>query len=223
MSEEEPKHHILVVDDDRRIRELIAKYLDDNGFRVNTAADAAAAREQMRAIAFDLVILDVMMPGMNGLDFTRELRSQSNVPVILLTARGEAEHRIDGLERGADDYLPKPFEPRELILRINAVLRRVTLAEQAEPIVQFGPFVFDIGQRRLMREGNIVELTPAEAAILALLARHANRVVGRDVFGQDSRSLDMHVTRIRRKIEPDPHQPLYLQTVRNQGYVLQNG
>jgi two-component system phosphate regulon response regulator OmpR len=228
MQEERP--HILVVDDDNRLRELLRKFLSENGFRVTTAADSAEARAHLGHIAFDLLILDVMMPGESGLDLAAALRRDSAVPILMLTAMGEPEDRIAGLELGADDYLPKPFEPRELVARIRSVLRR---AAAEPPIaaatgeVSFGAFRFDLDRAELSRQGAPVKLTETEARLLVILARHAGRTFSREelqieVGGAEaaSRTIDVQVTRLRRKIEPDPKIPRYLQTVRGTGYVL---
>jgi len=219
--------HLLVVDDDTRLRELLRRYLVEQGFRVTVAADAEEARAKLAAFAFDLLVLDIMMPGDSGLDLTTELRRASRVPILLLTARGDAEDRIAGLERGADDYLPKPFEPRELVLRIRTILRRVP-QEQPAPVreVRLGPLTFD-PERRLLRRGQEeVRLTTAEAELLSALARNPGVPMTREELGQQtagdgsSRTVDVQMTRLRRKIEPDPRFPRYLQTVRGRGYVL---
>jgi two-component system phosphate regulon response regulator OmpR len=218
-------HHILVVDDDTRLRELLQKYLTENGFRVTTAADAAHARTLLESLAFDLIVLDVMMPGESGLDFTAALRRTSQVPILLLTARGEVADRIDGLERGADDYLAKPFEPRELLLRIATVLRRA--APAAVPTrIRFGECLFDIARGELRRNDKIVHLTALEESLLRTLAQNAGGTLSREELIKQSRidggtrTVDVQVTRLRRKIEQDPRLPRYLQTVRGEGYVL---
>lgn len=217
--------HILVVDDDRRLRELLRKYLAEHGFRVTTAAHAADARARLAGLAFDLIVLDVMMPGEDGLALTESLRRASRVPVLLLTARGEPEDRILGFERGADDYLSKPFEPRELVLRIETILRRVEPPGLAETI-KLGACDFDLARKELRRDGRPIRLAPAEARLLATLARHPGRTLSRDDLSHRSRiagggrSVDVQVTRLRRKLEPDPRFPRYLQTVRGAGYVL---
>lgn len=219
--------HLLVVDDDERLRALLQRYLATNGYRVSAASGAAEARELMAGLAFDLLVLDVMMPGESGLDFARDLRRTSSVPILMLTARGDAADRIAGLERGADDYLPKPFEPRELLLRINSLLRRTTAATPppaAEP-VKMGVALFDTQGGRLTRGGKPVKLTGAEAALLQLFAAHAGRPFSRADLCKRlnvalERSIDVQVTRLRRKIEEDPKLPLYLQTVRGVGYML---
>ncbi len=216
--------HILVVDDDTRLRELLRKYLMENGFSVTTASDAADARANLAGIDFDLLVLDVMMPGEDGLELTRAIRRDSRVPILLLTAMGEAEDRINGFERGADDYLVKPFEPRELVLRIQTILRRTEPTEQAE--VRFGSRRFVVPRKQLLEGDRPVHLTTAEASLLRSLARHAGETMSRDALIRDSRivgnarTVDVQITRLRRKIEPDPRAPRYLQTVRGEGYVL---
>ena len=218
--------HLLVVDDDQRLRALLQKYLGSNGFRVTAAADAEEARALMKSMAFDLLILDVMMPGESGLDLTRSVRAQSQVPILILTARGESQDRIAGLEFGADDYLPKPFEPRELVLRCGSLLRRsAPPAMSAHREVKMGEAVFDPERGELRRKGKPVRLTSSEAALLKLFAANAGRPFSRmDLCTRLGvaleRSIDVQVTRLRRKIEEDPKLPLYIQTVRGVGYVL---
>jgi two-component system phosphate regulon response regulator OmpR len=231
MSEAEP--HLLVVDDDARLRNLLRRYLSDSGFRVTGAADAKEARAQLASFAFDLIVLDVMMPGENGLDLTHALRtepsSSGRVPVLLLTAMAEPEDRINGLERGADDFLAKPFEPRELVLRIRNILQRRPAVEEAPsppPDVRFAGFRFDLGRGELFRAGEPVRLTAAETALLWSLAQRAPQPVSREELSQSSqfsgnvRNVDVQMTRLRRKVEPDPRNPRYLQTVRGTGYAL---
>lgn len=221
--------HVLVVDDDTRLRDLLRNYLSQEGFRVTTAGHAAEARQKMGAIAFDLLVLDIMMPGESGLDLAKALRRDSGVPILMLTAMGDSDSRIEGLEAGADDYLPKPFEPRELVLRINAILRR---APQADDVpdrpnqVRLGDFRFDLNRELLLRGEAPVRLTTTETALLRALAGEPGRVMNReeltrlcDIDGGD-RTVDVQVTRLRRKIEPDPRLPRYLQTIRGRGYVL---
>lgn len=218
--------HILVVDDDERLRALLQRYLSQAGLRVSVAADAAEARALMKSIAFDLLILDVMMPGESGLDFAQDLRSRSAVPILMLTAQGDPEHRIAGLERGADDYLAKPFEPRELLLRVEGLLRRTTpVARSAHREVRMGDAVFDPERALLQKKGKPVHLTSSEAALLRLFAANAGRSFSRTDLCVRlgvalERSIDVQVTRLRRKIEDDPKLPLYLQTVRGVGYML---
>ncbi len=218
--------HLLVVDDDERLRDLLQRFLSSNGYRVSAAADAADARALMKSIAFDLLIVDVMMPGESGLDLTRAIRSHSQMPILMLTARGETDDRIAGLELGADDYLSKPFEPRELVLRVNALLRRAAPPKQtAHGEVKMGDAVFDPQRAQLRRKGKPVKLTSSEAALLQLFAANAGRAFSRSDLCTRlgvalERSIDVQVTRLRRKIEEDPKLPLYLQTVRGLGYVL---
>lgn len=218
--------HLLVVDDDVRLRALLQRYLTSNGYRVTAAAGAAEARALMKGIAFDLLIVDVMMPGESGLDFTRATRTQSQVPILMLTARSEPDDRIAGLEKGADDYLAKPFEPRELLLRCAALLRR-TAAPSLSPHreVKMGEALFDPERGELRRQGRPVRLTSSEAALLRLFASNAGRPFSRSDLCVRlgvalERSIDVQVTRLRRKIEQDPKLPLYIQTVRGVGYVL---
>ena len=218
--------HLLVVDDDERLRALLQRYLASNGFRVSVAANAADARTLMKSMAFDLLILDVMMPGESGFELTQAVRASSAVPILMLTAKGEAQDRIEGLERGADDYLPKPFEPRELVLRVGALLRRAAPpARTAHGDVRMGDCVYDPERGQLKRKGKPVRLTSSESALLQLFAANAGRSFSRsDLCARLGvaleRSIDVQVTRLRRKIEEDPKLPLYLQTVRGVGYVL---
>jgi two-component system phosphate regulon response regulator OmpR len=218
--------HLLVVDDDARLRELLRRYLADNGFRVTTAEDAADARAKLAAFAFDLVVLDVMMPGEDGLVLTRELRREDRVPVLLLTAMAEPEDRVNGLEQGADDYLSKPFEPRELVLRIRNLLQRRPSDEAEHREIRFGGCRFDLVRGELYRGGEPVHLTAAETALLSALAQRAPQPVAREElalsaqFSGNVRNVDVQMTRLRRKIERDPRFPRYLQTVRGTGYAL---
>ena len=218
--------HLLVVDDDERLRALLQRYLFSNGFRVSVAANAADARALMKSMAFDLLILDVMMPGESGFELTKSVRASSSVPILMLTAKGEAEDRIKGLEHGADDYLPKPFEPRELLLRVSALLRRAAPpAQKAIAEVRMGDCVYDPERGQLRRKGKPVHLTSSESALLQLFAANAGRSFSRSDLCTRlgvtlERSIDVQVTRLRRKIEEDPKLPLYLQTVRGVGYVL---
>jgi two-component system phosphate regulon response regulator OmpR len=218
--------HLLVVDDDEKLRALLQRYLSSNGYRVSAAPGAPEARALMKSMEFDLLILDVMMPGESGLDLTRSVRLESAVPILMLTARGDPQDRIAGLEQGADDYLPKPFEPRELLLRVNSLLRRAAPAEMpAQGPVRMGEALFDPSTSRLTRSGRPVKLTGAEAALLQLFATHAGRPFSRTELCKRlnvalERSIDVQVTRLRRKIEEDPKLPLYLQTVRGVGYML---
>ena len=218
--------HLLVIDDDKRIRTLLARYLGDHGFRVSDAANAAEARRRLAGLAFDLLIVDVMMPGEDGLTLVKSLRQTMSVPILMLTARAESAARIAGLESGADDYLPKPFEPRELLLRINSILRRT--APPTQPLIEqivFGPFTFNRERLELKRSGQPVRLTERERQIMAIFAATPGETVPRDklvVGGGPSgeRTVDVQINRLRRKIEADPGNPLYLQTVRGIGYRL---
>ena len=216
--------HLLVVDDDARLRELLRRYLSDSGFRVTTATDAAEARSKLASFAFDLVVLDVMMPGENGIELTRALRRERSSPIMLLTAMAEPEDRVNGLEQGADDYLAKPFEPRELVLRIRNLLQRRPAADLESRDTRFGGYRFDPARAELYRGADLVRLTAAEAGLLSLLARRAGHAVSREELSLslsgNVRNVDVQMTRLRRKIELDPRFPRYLQTVRGTGYLL---
>ena len=220
-----PEPHLLVVDDDARLGELLRRYLSDSGFRVTIAADASEARANLANLAFDLVVLDVMMPGESGLDLTRALRREGRVPILLLTAMAEPEDRVNGLEEGADDYLSKPFEPRELVLRIRNILQRRP-ADKAPREIRFGGYRFDTVRGELLRGSDLLHLTTAEAALLSALAQKAGQAVSREElsltgqFSGNVRNVDVQMTRLRRKIERDPRFPRYLQTVRGTGYAL---
>jgi two-component system phosphate regulon response regulator OmpR len=227
--------HILVVEDNERLRERLARYLAENGFRVTAAADAAEARDRLRFMHPDLMVLDVMMPGETGLELVESLRRDDNstLPILLLTARGAPEDRIAGFEAGADDYLGKPFEPLELVLRIRAMLRRATppppSGVPAGPI-PLGEAVFDTERGELRNAAGPIRLTGGEAALLSALARKPNEVLSREdiaaALGMDDsgeRAIDVQVTRLRRKIETDPREPRYLHTVRGRGYILKPG
>lgn len=217
--------HILVVDDDTRLRDLLREYLMNNAYRVTTAEHAADARRKLAGIAFDLIVLDVMMPGEDGLALTESLRRESDVPILLLTAMGEPAERIAGLERGADDYLPKPFEPRELLLRIGTILRRAGREIERERAIRLGGCVFDPLRGELRRGAELVRLTTGETELLRALARNPGATVPRAELGRRAgvaaaRSVDVQIARLRRKIEPDPKAPRYLRTVWGEGYVL---
>ena len=224
------KPHILVVDDDTRLRERLSSFLSRSGFRVSTASNAVEARQRLGALDFDLIVLDVMMPGETGLEFAGELRRTDDVPILMLTAMGETKDRIAGLETGVDDYLGKPFEPIELLLRIQNVLKRnrAAAAPAGEPQrhVSFGPFQFDRELGELMQKGKRVPLTDAEIALLRALTARLGDVLSRETLSKsvgaaaNERAIDVQVTRLRRKIEPDPSFPRYLRTVRGQGYRL---
>ena len=223
--------HLLVVDDDPRLRELLARYLGEQGFRVSTVADGAAMDALLARARPDLVILDLMLPGEDGLSIARRLRARDHIPIIILSARGEDVDRIVGLEVGADDYLPKPFNPRELLARIRAVLRRPATAspEATDGIHRFGPFTLDVTRHALLRDGAESALTAGEFALLRVLVEHPNRVLTRDQLIEHlkgyersafDRSIDVRVTRLRRKIEDDPAAPRYLRTVWGEGYLF---
>jgi two-component system, OmpR family, phosphate regulon response regulator OmpR len=222
--------HLLVVDDDRRIRELLSRFLRSEGYRVTTVESAAEARAKLEGLSFDLLILDVMMPGETGFEFARRLRTTSSVPILMLTARGEAESRIQGLEIGADDYLGKPFEPRELSLRVASILKRTRpAAAPAAEFVRFGDFVFHMARGELKRGDEVVHLTDREREMLMLLAANPGETVPRLALAGNGigtggaigeRAVDVQVNRLRRKIERDPANPLLVQTVRGVGYRL---
>ena len=225
--------HLLVVDDDERIRSLLQQFLVQSDYLVSTAEDAKQARTLLSAIEFDLIILDVMMPGQDGISFTAELRTlQINTPILLLTARGETEDRIKGLEAGADDYLPKPFEPKELLLRINAILRRMPDLKEDQMMpktLSLGHLKYDVARNELWEGKNQIRLTTTESQLMKIftsaLGEPISRVdlvtfLGRDVSSAQDRAIDVQITRLRRKIEVNPGQPRYLQTVRGAGYML---
>src|SRR5271165_5826291 len=227
--------HILVVDDDARLRALLSRYLASEGFRVTTAETATDARDKLRFMHPDMMVLDVMMPGESGLTLTESLRREqgSEVPVLLLTARGAPEDRIAGFEAGADDYLGKPFEPRELVLRIRALLRRAPPPPPPEApaaALRIGAAEFDVERGELRDAGGPIRLTGGEAALLTALARKPNEVLSREeiaeALGMDDageRAIDVQVVRLRRKIEADPREPRFLHTVRGRGYILKPG
>ncbi len=225
---ENVKAHILVVDDDTRLRSLLQRFLRENGFYVSVAKNAAAAREQLQNYQFDLLIVDIMMPEETGLQFLHKLREEDNVPVILLTAMGETEDRIAGLETGADDYLPKPFEPKELVLRIKNILRRApVLKEKESQVLNLGLCSYDLAKKELITQnGQIVHITPVEQALLNVLGQKSGQVFSREKLadilgaGQNPRSIDVQITRLRKKIEQDSKNPRFLQTVRGKGYML---
>ena len=221
--------HVLVVDDDQKIRDLLARYLYEHGFRVTTAADAVNARAALRGLTFDVMLLDVMMPGESGLELARELKIASRIPICMLTARSEPEDRIEGLEAGVEDYLPKPFEPRELLLRIATILRRVQSA-RTDDVIRFGPFTFNRRTAELRRDdGDVIHLTTGEISLLQALAAKPGRSVSRAELGDkgvvagSDRAVDVQMARLRRKIEEDPRQPRYILTMRGSGYVLRLG
>ena len=224
--------HLLIVDDDERIRGLLKKFLMRAGFLVTAARDAAHARRLLEGLEFDMIVLDVMMPGEDGVSLTRSLREEIATPIMLLTARGETEERIAGLEAGADDYLAKPFEPKELLLRINAILRRVPQVEPSEVMPKFlnlGPIRYDVERGEMWAGEDLIRLTATESQLMKIFAAASAVPVsrtelveklGRDTGQAQERAVDVQITRLRRKIEQDPKQPRYLQTVRGEGYML---
>ena len=224
--------HLLIVDDDERIRGLLQKFLVRHGFHVTIAREAVHARRLLEGLDFDLVVLDVMMPGEDGLSLCRDLRRSRATPILLLTARAEIGDRISGLEAGADDYIAKPFEPKELLLRINAVLRRLPAAQPAEPrpkILHLGPCRYDVERGEMWRGGDLVRLTATESQLMRIFSGRPGVALSRgalvDELGRSGgqaqeRAVDVQITRLRRKIENDPRQPRYLQTVRGAGYML---
>jgi len=224
--------HLLIVDDDERIRVLLQKFLMRNGFLVTAARDAGHARRILTGLDFDMLILDVMMPGEDGLSLCRSIRETSQTPIMLLTAKGETDNRIKGLEAGADDYLPKPFEPKELLLRINAILRRMpeTPAEDSVPkILHLGPIRYDLERGEMWEGGGLVRLTATETQLMKIFSANPGEPISRNKLVEDlgrdrgqaqERAVDVQITRLRRKIETDPKQPRYLQTVRGAGYML---
>jgi two-component system phosphate regulon response regulator OmpR len=227
--------HLLIVDDDERIRGLLQKFLMRHGFCATTARDAAHARRLLAGLDFDLIVLDVMMPGEDGISLARSLRPKLATPILMLTARGETADRIQGFEAGADDYLPKPFEPRELLLRINAILRRVPQnpVRDLPKVLALGPVRYDVERGELWRGEQLVRLTATESQLMRIFAGRPGepfsrqqlvddlgRGAGTDGGGAQERAVDVQITRLRRKIETDPRQPRYLQTVRGAGYML---
>ena len=230
----QPEVHLLIVDDDERIRTLLQKYLMRNGFWVTSARDGAHARRLLAGLDFDLIVLDVMMPGEDGISLTRDLRRSLSTPILLLTAKAEADDRIAGLEAGADDYLTKPFEPRELLLRINAILRRTPpeVETRLPRVLHMGPVRYDVDRGEMWRGDDLIRLTATEAALMRIFAARPGEAVSRTQLVEDlgrgggrgdsaqERAVDVQITRLRRKVETDPKQPRYLQTVRGAGYML---
>jgi two-component system, OmpR family, phosphate regulon response regulator OmpR len=225
----ETARHILVVDDDNRLRRLLQRYLTEHGYHVSTAADANEAKASLKNFAFDLMVLDVMLPGQNGISLTSELRPQLDLPILLLTALGESDDRVNGLSAGADDYLVKPFDPRELLLRIATILRRAAPPLQNRAPLRFGPFTFDAERAVLWRGEERVHLTDAELSLLQVLAEQPGLPVSREDLGRRSRvsgsdrAIDTQIARLRRKLERDPRRPHHLLTKRGEGYVLKPG
>ncbi|MBL4740876.1 MAG: response regulator [Sneathiella sp.] len=219
-------YHILIVDDDARLASLLKQYLSDSKYRTTVAESAEAARKKMEGLSFDLIVLDRMMPGEDGLSMASTLRNSTsenrNIPILMLTAMAESSDRIDGLEAGVDDYLTKPFEPRELLLRIEAILRRS--GQETVTNICFGDFEFNITRGELVKNGDVIALTTSEQILLKTLAMTAGVSISRETLSQSSgaqgRAIDVQITRLRRKIEKDPRIPQYLQTVRGEGYVL---
>jgi two-component system phosphate regulon response regulator OmpR len=224
LSESSP--HILVVDDDRRIRELISSLLRTHGLRVSTAANSAGAREMMRGLSFDLLVLDIMMAGESGLQLTRAIRQENNhIPILLLSALTDTPDRVNGFQSGGDDYLPKPFEPMELLLRIRSILRRSHQSPAQAGEVRFGKCIFHIARGELRRSGELVRLTTRERELLRLLIERSGHALSRSELmnsgsEENARTIDVQINRLRRKIEPDPASPVYLQTIRGAGYAL---
>ncbi len=218
--------HVLVVDDDDRIRALVSRYLQEEGFVVATAPDAAQAASILETLAFDVLVVDIMMPGQSGLDFTKGLREHSDIPVLLLTALGEVDDRIAGFETGADDYLPKPFEPKELVMRLQAILRRRPPPSAGTAGFRVGRWLYDPDHKELQDGDDIIRLTAVESNLLSALAARAGEAVSREALAAmielegGDRAIDVQVTRLRRKIEDDPKLPRALQTVRGKGYLL---
>ncbi|MEW7006410.1 response regulator transcription factor [Lentilitoribacter sp. EG35] len=223
---EDSAKHILVVDDDTRIRDLLRRYLSTSGFRVTTASDAEQARGKLRGMDFDLLVVDIMMPGESGLSLTKSLNHIKDVPILMLTALSEVESRIEGLEAGADDYLGKPFDPKELVLRINSILKRQTSTN--EPAIQqimFGPYTFVIETRELKKEGDPIHLTDREKELMTIFSKKPGETVERTDLSGDGetigdRTIDVQINRLRRRIETNPAEPVWLQTVRGVGYRL---
>ena len=216
--------HILVVDDDEGIRDLVKQYLNQNNFLVTTAKSAEDAVEKIKIIKFDLIVLDIMMPGKSGLDFTIENKNNLNTPIILLTAKGQASERVEGLEVGADDYLPKPFEPKELILRIKNIINK-TKQDNKKRVLYFGNIKIDLNKHLILKENKEFKINSTEKTILEAMINSPGKTFSRDEIGSiinldKERSIDVIITRLRKKIESDPKNPKYLQTLRGEGYVL---
>jgi two-component system phosphate regulon response regulator OmpR len=225
----ETARHILVVDDDNRLRRLLQRYLTEHGYHVTTAADATEAKAALKNFAFDMMVLDVMLPGQNGISLTGELRQRFELPILLLTALGESDDRVNGLSAGADDYHVKPFDPRELLLRIATILRRAAPPLPSRAPLRFGPFTFDPEKAILWRGDQRVHLTDAELSLLQVLAEQPGLPVSRQDLGRRSRvsgsdrAIDTQIARLRRKLEPEPRRPHHLLTKRGEGYVLKPG
>ena len=218
------KAHILVVDDDEGIRELVKQFLNKNNYLVTTAKSSEDALDKVKIIKFDLIVLDIMMPGKSGLEFTNENKKKLDTPIILLTAKGEASERVEGLEIGADDYLAKPFEPKELILRINNILNK-TKTENLKRIIEFGSIKIDLNKLFIYRNQQSLKINNTEKIILERMINSPGKIFQRDEIGSlidldKERSIDVIITRLRKKIEENPKSPKYLQTIRGEGYVL---
>ena len=220
------KPHILVVDDDDRLRALLKRYLTDNGFLISTAVDTKDAESKLALFSFDMMVLDIMMPGETGLEFARRLRGVEEIPILLLTAMGDAEDRITGLEAGAEDYLSKPFEPRELVLRIKRIIDRRMESRKKSEIISFGLFEFDLNAGRLTRQKEPVYLTPAEIQLLKSMIKQVGIPLSREELCKqigmpgNERTIDVQINRLRKKIEDTPSKPIYIQTVRSAGYAF---
>ena len=216
--------HILVVDDDDGIRDLVKQYLNENNFLVTTANSAEDANKKIEVVKFDLIVLDIMMPGKSGLEFTRENKNAINTPIILLTAKGEVSERVEGLEVGADDYLPKPFEPKELVLRIKNILNK-TKRKDLKRVIEFGSIKIDLNKHLIIKNSKEYKINNTEKIILEEMINSPGKTYSRDEIGRilnldKERSIDVIITRLRKKIESDPKNPKYLQTIRGAGYVL---
>jgi two-component system phosphate regulon response regulator OmpR len=219
------KIHILIIDDDEKIRDLLKQYLKNNNFFVSTSINASDAEEKLKIIKFDLAIIDIMMPGKDGLQLTKEIREKIDLPIILLTAKGEPEDRVRGLELGAEDYLPKPFEPKELLLRIKNVIKRIKKNKHVITSIKIGKAHVNIKKMEIQKENKIIKINASEKILLENMISSAGKIFSREEISKitnltQERSIDVLVTRLRQKIEPDPKNPKYLQTVRGTGYVL---
>ena len=219
------KIHIFIVDDDDKIRDLLKQYLKNNNFFVSTAINASDAEEKLKIVKFDLAIIDIMMPGKDGLQLTKEIRENIDLPIILLTAKGEAEDRVRGLELGAEDYLPKPFEPKELLLRIKNVIKRIKKDNHIINVIKIGKANINIKKMEIQKDRKIIKINASEKILLENMISSAGKIFSREEISKitnliQERSIDVLVTRLRQKIEPDPKNPKYLQTVRGTGYVL---
>ena len=225
MTKKLDKKHILVVDDDQKIKELISQYLIEQNFIVTTAESSAEAKDRMELFSFDLIVLDIMMPGQDGLDLTREIRSKTDLPIILLTAKGDPSDRIKGLELGADDYVPKPFEPKELLLRIKNILSKIKKLKEVNEVINFGEAKLYIKKMIIKNKQKVFKINASEKKLLEQMILSAGKVFDRNDISKlinlkKERAVDVMITRLRQKIEPDPKNPVYLQTVRGNGYVL---